>query len=611
MNSSPMETLGHVTIPITTNDENTITKIDHQDNIKKKRRYTCFEWTQLIATICIPVIIAVYIIVENNSNASIAADSRRKDLEIANISRKSELEIAQANRLNEIAIAEQSRQKDRDLATDHQQENILVEYQTFLTQLILDNGITLNKSPEAKIVGHFKTLTALNQLDIRRKSILIRSLYDAKLITLQKNAKSLDRSILDLRQLDLRDITLGSPRNSPDSYSRYHYIEWYYLWLPESVLINASFRHTRLACATFTMTQMDSIDLSYSSSQLIFKCFDTLRNISTDFTRTSLVNATLYKTSLLHADFSYANLTLANMQLICRHCTFRGAILFKTNLSFSMFLHVFHYDTLRLDFSAVNLKQAVAHSTHFHTINFDESDWSNVQASKTNITNCTFANATMDNGSFIKSTIRQSIFQYTSLHSIDFSYAILNNVMFINSDMRNANLSYIKCDYCVFTNVTFEDAILKNASIRYSNFRNCRINISQFEEAINLFGSTLSNGTVELPLGTAAQHLNRTIYNIRIKTGDKFQAGTDADIHLKIFGEENTTDKIQLMSVDHTSNQFEKGRIDEFTYEFNDLGKVCFFDFSFQNNFSITYRLNLYLLDIMKKILEQDGFWIG
>ncbi len=99
MNSSPMEPLGHVTIPITTNDENTITKIDHQDNIRNKRRYSCFEWSQSIATICIPIIIAVYTIVENNSNASIAADNRRKDLEIANISRKSTLEIAQANSL--------------------------------------------------------------------------------------------------------------------------------------------------------------------------------------------------------------------------------------------------------------------------------------------------------------------------------------------------------------------------------------------------------------------------------------------------------------------------------------------------------------------------------
>ena len=75
---------------------------------------------------------------------------------------------------------------------------------------------------------------------------------------------------------------------------------------------------------------------------------------------------------------------------------------------------------------------------------------------------------------------------------------VLHNVTFINSDMRNANLSYIKCDYCVFINVTLEGAVLKNASFRHSNFLNCRINASQLEEAIDLFGSTLPNGTVEV-----------------------------------------------------------------------------------------------------------------
>lgn len=54
------------------------------------------------------------------------------------------------------------------------------------------------------------------------------------------------------------------------------------------------------------------------------------------------------------------------------------------------------------------------------------------------------------------------------------------------------------------------------------------------------------------------------------------QAGTDADVHLKIFGEKSETDKLQLRTSDNTKNKFERGRIDQFTYEFEDLGKVCF-----------------------------------
>ncbi len=79
----------------------------------------------------------------------------------------------------------------------------------------------------------------------------------------------------------------------------------------------------------------------------------------------------------------------------------------------------------------------------------------------------------------------------------------------------------------------------------------------------------------ELTLGSAAQHLDKTTYNIRIKTGDRLGAGTDANVHLKIFGEKGDTDKIRLVSSDNTSNKFEKGRIDKFTYEFDDFGEVC------------------------------------
>jgi len=46
---------------------------------------------------------------------------------------------------------------------------------------------------------------------------------------------------------------------------------------------------------------------------------------------------------------------------------------------------------------------------------------------------------------------------------------------------------------------------------------------------------------------------------------------------LKIFGEKGDTDKLQLRAADNTKNKFERGRIDKFTYEFDDLGKVCYF----------------------------------
>ncbi|CAF4496641.1 unnamed protein product, partial [Rotaria sp. Silwood2] len=72
----------------------------------------------------------------------------------------------------------------------------------------------------------------------------------------------------------------------------------------------------------------------------------------------------------------------------------------------------------------------------------------------------------------------------------------------------------------------------------------------------------------------ATQHLNRTIYNVKIKTGDIFQAGTDANVYLKIFGEKDTTDKIQLTTGNSTKNKFERGQINSFKLKCYDLGKI-------------------------------------
>ena len=99
--------------------------------------------------------------------------------------------------------------------------------------------------------------------------------------------------------------------------------------------------------------------------------------------------------------------------------------------------------------------------------------------------------------------------------------------------------------------------------------------MSQLDEATDLFGSTLFDGASELTLDTKGQDSNKTIYNIRIQTGDEFQAGTDADVYLQIFGETNSTPKFQLEPVGYTPKKFNKGRINQFTYEFHDLGKVC------------------------------------
>ena len=477
-------------------NENTMAKVTDR-NISKGRQHSPFEWVQLIATICIPIIIAIYSIIDNNNKESIAVADRRKDMEIASNSRMAELEIAKANRLHEMIIAEENQQKDRELALDQQRENILAQYQTFMANLLMENGLALNKTSTAKVVALSMTLTTLSQLDPRRKGILIRSLYHSKLITLHRNSRPFDTSILTLYFVDLSHITFGSPRDSPADVPIDLYVDWYYIWLPHSTLTNASFRHAALSCATFSYAYMEFVDLSFAKA-VDYTCFGgTVFEGQITFAGSKLVNASFYKAHFRYATFSGANLTFANMRnFYCMECPFYSTTLYQADLSFSLIFPTFAFHPEKLPFNLTNLRQAVMHSAILRSTSFFQSDWSYAQASQISLPNCTFINARMDYCSLTQSFIHQSLFQNASLFGIDLSYAKLDDVSFIDVDMRNVNMSYLQCNYCDFINVNLQGAVLKNASLRYSTFRNCQIDKSQLEQAIDLSGSTLPNGTV-------------------------------------------------------------------------------------------------------------------
>ena len=257
-----MEKGDHQPVTIMLNDKNEVTKVD-RENFMRKRKVTCFEWIQLSAAICIPIIIGLYSIIDSNNSSSIATESRLKDMIIANISRMTDREIALANRLNEIEIAEKSQQKDRDLAADQQHQNVLLEYQKFLANLILNYGTNLSGTPEAKLAAQFMTIATLKQLDAKNKDIILRSLYNSKFITLQPKDHRDESSIIDLRQVDLSNTVFGIPGNLQRPILRNKAIPWYYLWLPYGILTNASFRGTSLDCACFSSAIMESADLSY------------------------------------------------------------------------------------------------------------------------------------------------------------------------------------------------------------------------------------------------------------------------------------------------------------------------------------------------------------
>ncbi|KAL7853335.1 hypothetical protein AOLI_G00201790 [Acnodon oligacanthus] len=65
-----------------------------------------------------------------------------------------------------------------------------------------------------------------------------------------------------------------------------------------------------------------------------------------------------------------------------------------------------------------------------------------------------------------------------------------------------------------------------------------------------------------------------TTYTLRIKTGEKKYAGTDANVYAVLYGLNDDTGTINLKASKNHKNKFELGLIDEFTIEAVDLGRL-------------------------------------
>lgn len=64
-------------------------------------------------------------------------------------------------------------------------------------------------------------------------------------------------------------------------------------------------------------------------------------------------------------------------------------------------------------------------------------------------------------------------------------------------------------------------------------------------------------------------------YHISVKTGDVPGASSDSKVFIKLYGEKADTSKeFLLVSDNDLGNYFERGRVDEFTVETMDIGKV-------------------------------------
>ncbi|KAK2819320.1 hypothetical protein Q5P01_024881 [Channa striata] len=93
------------------------------------------------------------------------------------------------------------------------------------------------------------------------------------------------------------------------------------------------------------------------------------------------------------------------------------------------------------------------------------------------------------------------------------------------------------------------------------------------DEAFMKKGEDDEDEDTEPTLGLEQKAMSTT-YTVRIKTGDKKYAGTDANVFMILYGTKDDTGIINLKASKTHKNKFERGLVDEFTVEAVDIGPL-------------------------------------
>jgi uncharacterized protein YjbI with pentapeptide repeats len=430
----------------------------------KKNGCSAFNWAQFLGQLSITIAITIYTIIATNRDLIIAEENRRQDILIANETRYKDLSIAESNRLYDLFLAD-----------DQQKENILREYQNFMSELIIKYGININDSA-ARFSLRYKTLAALEQLDSTRRSFLIRSLTEAKLITYNDELDlSLSSPVIDLNTSNLTGINL-SIKPGIDQFLK--------LSKPRSLALNdvilnqASFRYNHLDVATFINSELNNADFSFSYNILRDQCHFQIINkeFCIRFNNARMSNTNLSHTYYYNIDFSFAE--MINVDLSYAKLSDGTA------------------------FAHTNLEGSQLYETHFKDglSRFGNTNMIGINATRSIFDKSIFYEAILINCSLSYSTINNSDFWLSDLTNCQLNNARLIDVKFTEAKLINVNMSNIICSSkCTFSRANLTGAILYNATIMNSNLKNVNFTDQQLAQARSFAGSILPNGT-KVPL---------------------------------------------------------------------------------------------------------------
>lgn len=80
-------------------------------------------------------------------------------------------------------------------------------------------------------------------------------------------------------------------------------------------------------------------------------------------------------------------------------------------------------------------------------------------------------------------------------------------------------------------------------------------------------------------------------YTVSVQTGSATNAGTDANVFITLVGDKNKITRHPLKKTDSGKNPFEKGHTDDFTFDHDNVGKVCLLNCDFFSQIFSLYLL--------------------
>ena len=237
---------------------------------------------------------------------------------------------------------------DREVASDNQGEDALQAYLDSMSELLLEKHLR-DSQPEDEVrkIARVRTLTVLRRLDAKRRVAVLHFLQEAGLI-------DKDKSIISLKEANLRDIYLFQYRLSQENFSETNlsgailmeasimFADFTGADLSGTVLFKAYISSTKLSETDLNEAYLREADLSQSdlssanltradlnSSKLIFVKLTEADLTEVDLTKTNIFRADLRKANLSRANLSDADLRRADL----RRANLSGANLSDANLS--------------------------------------------------------------------------------------------------------------------------------------------------------------------------------------------------------------------------------------------------------------------------------------